>query len=104
MWVDETHDKYNTFMIGLLRSCGVVLELQPTPDKAKLQLQEDKYDIVISDRLDLFDLPFKSNGALKIVNTGGDNLARWKGLAKAKDVQVVDRDAHLIKAIVGLSP
>jgi hypothetical protein len=106
MWADETHQKYNTSLINLLRSSGVVLEIANTIDEANNILKKEKFDILIFDTLHFEQLSklwselFHDSTIKKIINTGEAGYERYKPREHEFGVIVVDHDRDLLKEIV----
>jgi CheY-like chemotaxis protein len=115
LWVDDSHQMFNHWLIGTLRSrsLGATLHLAGTTEEAMTLLQQQHYDTIISDTIrgndqeaaiTLFDhLPRANQQARKIINIGQDGLKKYEGpLQQQHRIDaVVANDLDLLEAIQG---
>jgi hypothetical protein len=105
LWQDPYNEKYNMWLIHLIRLSGATLDLANTVDEAVDKLKSKKYNVIISDKIDLFQILKDSNEYVKIVNAGTDELKRYKSIAEQIGVYaLVDKDGLLLRAILKMAP
>jgi hypothetical protein len=100
IWVDDEHDKFNEYLIDLLRSRVSILDIPKTTEDARKLLKERTYDVIITDTTRdgdedavtaLFNqLPPNNQNAKKIINTGDEGMDKYKGSTGIDAIVVTD--------------